>query len=62
AIVEVLRVPATTIEPAPEIAKGVDSYYLAGVVKLENRLIVLLNLEHALSPQEAQELSQAKSG
>lgn len=62
AIVEVLRVPATTIEPAPEIAKGVDSYYLAGVVKLENRLIVLLNLEHALSPQEAQELSQTKSG
>ncbi|MGQ9778465.1 MAG: chemotaxis protein CheW [Bacillota bacterium] len=62
AIVEVLRVPSSSIEPAPEITKGVDAYYLAGVVKLENRLIVLFNLERALSPQEAQELSQAKSG
>lgn len=61
-IVEVLRVPASTIEPAPEIAKGIDAYYLAGVAKLEDRLIILLNLEHALSPQEVQELSQSRSG
>lgn len=61
-IVEVLRVPSSAIESAPEIAKGVDAYYLAGVAKLGERLIVLLNLERALSPQEAQELSQAKLG
>ncbi len=62
AIVEVLRVPSTAIEPAPEITRGVQSYYLAGIVKLEDRLIVLFNLERALSPEEAQELSQTKLG
>lgn len=61
-IVEVLRVPASAIEPAPEIARGIDAYYLAGVAKLDDRLIILLNLEHALSPQEVQELSQSRSG
>lgn len=62
AIVEVLRVPVGSIEPAPEITKGVDAYYLTGVAKLDKRLIVLLNLEHALSAQEAQEISQVKTG
>ena len=62
AIVEVMRIPLSAIEPAPEITKGVDAYYLAGVAMLEKRLIVLLNLEHALSTQEAQEISQVKTG
>ncbi len=62
AIVEVMRIPSEAIEPAPEITRGVDAYYLAGVAKLERRLIVLLNLEHALSTQEAQEISQVKTG
>lgn len=62
AIVEVLRIPVGSIEPAPEITKGVDAYYLAGVAKLEKRLIVLLNLDHALSAQEAQEISQVQTG
>ena len=62
ALVEVLRVPVGSIEPAPEITKGVDAYYLSGVAKLDKRLIVLLNLGHALSAQEAQEISQVKTG
>lgn len=62
AIVEVLRVPASAIEAAPEITKSIDTYYLAGVAKMGERLIVLLNLERTLSPQEAQELTQAKLG
>lgn len=62
AIVEVLRISSSSIEPAPEIVKGVDAFYLAGVAKIQDRLIVLLNLDRALSAQEAQELSQAKSG
>ncbi|MGE5550308.1 MAG: chemotaxis protein CheW [Bacteroidota bacterium] len=62
AIVEVLRVPSSSIEAAPEITKSIDTYYLAGVAKMGERLIVLLNLERTLSPQEAQELSQVKLG
>jgi len=62
AVVEVLRVPVSAIESAPSITKGVNSYYLAGVAKIEERLIVLLNLERALSPEEAEELSKAELG
>ena len=37
AVVEVLRVPVSAIESAPSITKGVNSYYLAGVAKIEER-------------------------
>ncbi|NLW60510.1 MAG: chemotaxis protein CheW [Firmicutes bacterium] len=60
AVVEVLRIPVSAIEPPPPITKGVDSYYLAGVAKLEDRLIVLLNLERTLSPEEEKELREAE--
>ncbi|NLY91245.1 MAG: chemotaxis protein CheW [Firmicutes bacterium] len=62
AVEEVLRVPVSAIEPAPAITKGVDSYFLSGVAKLEDRLIVLLNLERTLSPEEEKELSEAELG
>ena len=62
AVVEVLRVPVSAIETAPTITKGVDSYFLVGVVNISDRLIVLLNLERTLSPEEEQELSEAELG
>ena len=62
AVVEVLRVPLSAIESTPSITKGVNSYYLAGVAKIDERLIVLLNLERALSPEETEELSKAELG
>src|SRR5690554_1000317 len=62
AVVEVLRVPVSAIESTPSITKGVNSYYLAGVAKIEERLIILLNLERALSQEEAAELSKAELG
>jgi len=62
AVVEVLRVPVSAIESTPSITKGVNTYYLAGVAKVEERLIVLLNLERALSQEEAAELSKAELG
>lgn len=61
-VVEVLRVPVSAIETAPTITKGVDSYFLAGVVNINERLIVLLNLERTLSPDEEEELSEAELG
>lgn len=62
AVVEVLRIPVSSIEPPPPITKGVDAYYLAGVAKIAERLIVLLNLDRALSPDEAKELAEAELG
>jgi purine-binding chemotaxis protein CheW len=49
---EVLRIPSNTVEPAPLIVSGIDSEYIKGVGKLENRLLILLELEKLLSSEE----------
>jgi len=56
AVQEVLRVDVTSIEPAPELAVGIDAHYLRGVAKLEERLLILLDLEGILSTDEAEAL------
>lgn len=61
AVMEVARVNASDIEPAPSITKGVDAYFISGVAKHSDRLIVLLNLERSLSPEEAKEISKVKA-
>lgn len=48
AVSEVLRIPASTIEPAPEIATGVNSEYIQGVAKLDDRLLMFLDLSHII--------------
>ena len=61
AVVEVARINESAIEPAPSIIKGVNSYYLSGVAKLGERLIVLLDLEKALTAEEASEIGMMKT-
>jgi len=53
---EVLRVPSSLVEPPPAIVGGVDREYIEGVVKLEDRLLILLDLRRLLNRGEAQEL------
>ena len=49
---EVLRLPADTIEPPPEIAAGVNSECIKGVAKLEDRLLILLDLSKVIDISE----------
>jgi len=56
AVREVLRVEESTIEPAPDLAVGIDAHYLRGVAKLEDRLLILLDLESMLSSDEVDAL------
>lgn len=42
---EVLRIPSDTVEPAPPMASGTHSMYIKGIAKLENRLIILLDID-----------------
>ena len=49
---EVLRLPSDTIEPAPEIVTGVNSEYIKGVAKLENRLLIFLDLSKVIDMNE----------
>ncbi|HHX94688.1 MAG TPA: chemotaxis protein CheW [Clostridia bacterium] len=54
---EVLRLPTDSIEPTPAIASGVDSAYLKGVGKWDDRLIILLDIEKVLYQSEQEEVA-----
>lgn len=49
---EVLRVPTSIVEPAPAMVSGVDSDYVEGVGKLEDRLLILLSLGRLFNMDE----------
>lgn len=56
---EVLRVPTASIEPPSPVVTTLDSDYLRGIAKLEDSLIILLQLDKILSDAEKVEASQA---
>jgi len=45
AVSEVLRIPAGTVAPPPPVMETVDAQYVIGVGKLEDRLLILIDLE-----------------
>ena len=49
---EVLRIPSSTVEPPPPVVSGLESEYISGVGKLEDRLLILLDLDRLLSHEE----------
>lgn len=55
---EVLRIPASTVEPPPPVVAGVDSEYINGVGKLHDRLLILLDLDKLLSGADLDVLGQ----
>ena len=48
---DVIDVPEDKIEPTPEVVRGIEADYLRGVVKLNNRLFTLLNIEKVIQEQ-----------
>ena len=58
AVSEVLSVPADSIEPPPPMIHGIDAAYLRGIAILDDRLIILLNLDKLLYEQEKSELAE----
>ena len=53
---EVLRVPETSVQPPPQFVRGLAAEFIRGIVRLESRLVVLLDLERILSSQERMQL------
>ena len=47
---DLMDIPVDSIEPPPEIVGSVEVEYLEGVAKLDERLLILLNLEKVLTP------------
>lgn len=56
---EVLRLPANTVEPPPPVVAGLDSDYISGVGKLEDRLLIMLDLNRLLNRDEQEKLGCA---
>ncbi len=56
---EVLRISANIVEPPPSMVCGVDSDYVQGVGKLEDRLLILLDLDRLFSGNDLAQLDAA---
>lgn len=52
AVSEVLRVSHDQIAPPPATVAGLGREYLTGLVKLENRLLILLDLDRILGEED----------
>jgi len=49
---EVLRISQEQVAPPPPTVSGLGREYLTGLVKLENRLLILLDIEKLLSQEQ----------
>lgn len=49
---DVLDVQTEAIEPQPEVVGTEETNYISGVVKVDKRLMILLDLEMVLNPDE----------
>ncbi len=59
AVTETLSLSREVIEPPSSIVSTADSHYLRGVAKLEERLIILLDIERILGAEETDALTEA---
>jgi purine-binding chemotaxis protein CheW len=55
---EVLNLPIENVEDAPEMIAGVGTEYIQGVGKMDERLIIMLDLTMVISGEEKQQLEQ----
>lgn len=56
---EVLRLPADTVEAPPAMTSGIDSEYIKGIGKLEDRLLILLDIDRLIGKAEEPHLIEA---
>ncbi len=55
---QVLRIDEKDIESAPEIIAGVDRQYINGVGKINEKIVILLDLEKILTDEEKEKLDE----
>lgn len=55
---EVLRIPANVTEAPPELVAGINSEFIKSVGKLEDRLLILIDLNKLLTTNEKEKLNK----
>ena len=58
AVSEVLRIPTNITEAPPAIVSGIDSEFIKSVGKLEDRLLILIDLNKILLQEETAKLQE----
>ena len=59
AVEGVLRISSDQVEPLSELVASVEAEYLRGIARIEDKLLILLDLEKILTWQEARALQNA---
>jgi purine-binding chemotaxis protein CheW len=55
---EVLRIPKSSVEPAPElVTSSISREYITGVGKIDDRLLILLDLAKVMNKNEVAEIA-----
>lgn len=54
---EVLRISPDTVEPPPPMTGGVESDYIKGIGKLQDRLLILLDIDKLLRGYDKEEFA-----
>lgn len=49
---DVIDISKNSIEPPPDVVGAVEVEYINGIAKLDRRLLILLNLEKVLNPED----------
>lgn len=57
AVSEVLTIDDTSIEPAPPMVTTINSNFIAGIARVDSRLVILLDLNQVLSQVEKHQAS-----
>ncbi|MBA4389346.1 MAG: chemotaxis protein CheW [Syntrophus sp. (in: bacteria)] len=58
---EVLRIPENTIEPPPTMIAGIESEYIEGIGKVDDRLLILLELKKIFSSPERKDIENIEA-
>jgi purine-binding chemotaxis protein CheW len=59
---EVLTIPDSVIESTPAMISSVDTAFITGIAKLDNRLVILLDLTRVLTSNEQNTLQALPEG
>ena len=53
-----MRIDSSIVDPAPTMTTSIDSDYIDGVGKLDDRLLILLNLSRLFDAEQLKQMTQ----
>ncbi len=60
AVKEVIRIERSVMEPPPDLAIGIDANYIQSVAKLDDRLLIMLDLDAVITQEQSEALEPMK--